>query len=466
MAYYFNPGFENDSTLIGRGWYDQSGQQFADPYNLGAGYTDQQAWNSMYQDIWNSVQGSTPTEKYENAAKIAGGHNMELGGWAVQNGLISPQELQSSPTYQYTLQFAGPDNGPALTSFMHNYGLPLGMAAMLGGAGYAGLGAMGALGGAEATGAEAVAPYGGFDAGAVAGGDYSGLAGVAGGGGGVTVNPAFNAATAAQQVGVGDWPYAGEAVTAEDLASAGDFTGGSPYDAGPYGGFDPGANYGAATAAGVAGAAPIISNYGGQPDNFGLHPNSNMSGAGSPLGSVLGGTDWLGLGGDILGYAGQREYQKDLMNALNRAIDYSDPAYAQRPQYQQQYANMQNDPTWMNRGFLGNIQNEALRSTAAQNAAQGYVGSGNILHDLTRTAAETTSKYALPYMEQIGQAGGLLGGRQNASQAISSLGEAAGQAGLGQNYALGSMLGRLPRQGVNQGINTGINSILSGLGTL
>lgn len=449
--YFFNPGFENDGTLIGRGWTDTMGRAVDDPYHLGAYATDEQSRNAMYRAIWESVPGATAAEKYENAAKSGVG-NVEIGSWAVQNGLLSEQELYASPSYQYAKSFSGPHG----LAKLGRPALALGAGAMLGGMAYTGLGAMGALGGAE--GAAGAGAYGGMDAAAVAGADYG--AGAAGMGGleyGIGQGAISNAA---DQVAYGGIPgEVGATMPAAQAAGVGEIAGAQMGGAAPTigvpsaleQGLGMGAGIGAGTAAGMA-AGTAAGNAVGQGFDWGSLPQNAQS--------LLGGMDWLGLGSDLLGLNAQRDYQKDLISTMNRAIDYSDPAYAQRGYYQDMYKNMQTDPNWMeNDKLLQNMLNQSLRSTSSQNAAQGYMGSGNILHDLTRTANETIAPYGLQRMQQIGEAGGILGGRQNASQAIGSLGQAAGQAGIGQTQSIQSMMGRLPRQG----INTGISNTLGGL---
>lgn len=447
--YFFNPGSENDGTLIGRGWTDTMGHAVDDPYNLGAYATDQQSRDAMYRAIWESVPGATPAEKYENAAKSGVG-NVEIGGWAVQNGLLSEQELYASPSYQYAKSFSGPHG----LARLGRPALALGAGAMLGGMAYTGLGAMGALGGAE--GAAGAGAYGGMDAGAVAGADYG--AGALGAGGleyGIGQGAVTNAA---DQVAYGGIPgEVGATMPAAQAmapgAVAGAQMGGALPELGIEAGMAGAAGAGALGGAALGGAAGTAAgNAVGQGFDWNSLPQ-NAAG-------LLQGMDWLGLGSDLLGLNAQRDYQKDLISTLNRAIDYSDPAYGQRPFYQGMYKNMQTDPNWMqNDQLLQNMMNQSMRGVSSQNAAQGYMGSGNILHDLTRTANETIAPYGLQRMQQIGEAGGILGGRQNASQAIGSLGQAAGQAGLGQTQSIQSMMGRLPRQG----INTGISNTLGGL---
>lgn len=175
------------------------------------------------------------------------------------------------------------------------------------------------------------------------------------------------------------------------------------------------------------------------------------------------GVNWFGLGSDLMALSGQRDYQQGLLSTMNRAIDYSDPAFAQRGQYQNQFNQMQTDPNWMqNDAMFQNMNNVNMRNVAGRNEAKGYMNSGNILHDLTRTGMETLAPYGLQRMQQVGEAGGLLGGRQNASGAIAALGQAAGQAGLGQTQAMQSMLGRIPT-GMQNTANNAINSGLSSL---
>ena len=176
------------------------------------------------------------------------------------------------------------------------------------------------------------------------------------------------------------------------------------------------------------------------------------------------GMNWLGLGSDMLGYAAMRDYQQGLLGAMDKAINYSDPAYAQRGFYQDMYKNMQTDPNWMqNDSVLQNMMDYSMDNVAANKASQGYLGSGNMMHDLTRTANQTVAPYALQRMQQVGQAGGLFNGPGNTST-FGTLANQAGQAGLGQMQQIQKMAGRIPQQ-QQTGLNNQIGGLLGSIGS-
>lgn len=152
----------------------------------------------------------------------------------------------------------------------------------------------------------------------------------------------------------------------------------------------------------------------------------------------------LGAGISMLQYKAMKDYQSGLLDTMNRAVDRSDPFYAQRPFYQDQFKNMSTNPNWMdNDSVLQGMQNNAMRNVASQNAAKGYLNSGNMLHDLTRTGVETAGNYAMPRMEMAGRAAGAFQGPGQAGQVMSNLGNLAGQAGVAAQGAIGSGLGSL-----------------------
>lgn len=196
-------------------------------------------------------------------------------------------------------------------------------------------------------------------------------------------------------------------------------------------------------------------------------------GAGQEPGTTQGGgssenpgTNWLGMGMDLYQLSGQRDFQKGLLDTMNRAVDKSDPFASERPFYQQQFRNMQTDPNWMqNDSVLNNISNDALRRVSAQNAAKGYLNSGNILHDLTRTATETNANYALPRMQMAGQAAGAFNDPSRTGGIMAQMAPIAGLAGLAQNQTLGNMVGRLGQgnmNGINNMISNGLRGIFGG----
>lgn len=510
----WSKGFENDGTWIGQGWMNQqTGQMWEGPgappgispevanavaTTTGDPSSQQRAYNeAMWQQVWNSTPGS-PNDKLNAVANQVTGSNsdiVQIGTWAMNNGLISQNELAANPLF---VQQASQYNEKNDLTQLGKLGFTVGAGAMLGGAGLAGISALGGAGaGAETLGAagDMFGSGAAFDAGTAALGGAGSGAAAAGGlsaAAGGTAPEAFTGGltgTVSGSPGFTGLVSGSPGVTAGSATGAlapGFFGAEAPALGGALGGAAGGAAGAGLAGAGLAGvaAAPTVAdnmlsdelsagspeatgNAPLNPDNFGGFDWSSIpQQLQQQLQSVLapqGGMNWLGLGSDLLGYNAMRDYQQGLLSTMNRAIDYSDPAYAQRGQYQQQFANMQTDPNWMqNDTLLQNMQNESLRNVSAQNAAKGYLNSGNILHDLTRTANETTAKYALPRMQMIGEAGGILGGRQNASGAIGALGQAAGQAGIGQTQQLQSMLGRIPSNTQNT-INTGINNWLGGL---
>lgn len=174
--------------------------------------------------------------------------------------------------------------------------------------------------------------------------------------------------------------------------------------------------------------------------------------------------DWLGIGTDLYKLSGQKEYQQGLLDTMNRAVDYSDPFHNERPFYQEQFKNMNTNPNWMDDdAVLNAIQSNAMRNVAAQNSAKGYINSGNILHDLTRTGTETAAQYAIPRMELSGRAAGAFNNPGNTGNILSTLGPMAGQAGLAQNQTVGSIAGRFGNQG-NRAIQSIFDSIFRGGG--
>jgi hypothetical protein len=434
----------------------------------------QQAGGNTQQALYNIFNA------YQGQEEIA----LAMMDEFVQNGMLDGSYvLPGGQTLKVAAQEAT-DSGSSWERFSQNF-LPYAGLFALGGMGLNALGAQGALAGTGAAEGGALAGAGDmfgsgtvYNAGAAA--IDPTLGGTLAGAGGASINPAFaggmqDPSMLAGQVQPGTWPNDPYSMAnGMDVAGAGAGGGGAGYDAfnsgmdfgGPGVGYDANNFGGFSGGAAAAGAAPIISTFGSPQDNMGL-ANPYMSGAPGFDWSSLGrGTDWLGIGSDLLGFAAQKDYQNDLIRTMNKAIDYSDPAFAQRPFYQDMYKNMQTDPNWLqNDSVLQNMLNQATRNTAAQNVSQGYLGSGNILHDLQRTGTETIAPYGLSRMQQIGEAGGVLGGRQNASGAIASLGQAAGQAGMGGIQSLQRLPGRLGT-GVQNTVNRGIDSLLGNIFSL
>ena len=321
--------------------------------------------------------------------------------------------------------FGGAETGAGLSAELAA-GAPE-LAGTMGLEGAAAGGTAAGLGDAAAT----TGAYGGMDAGAVAGLDTMASGGLGG------MAPA--AGTTAGGLGTAETLAAGTAAsTAPDLLGGTDNMADTDF-----GSFDPGGNLG----------------------DYDFDWSSLPTGMTDIFKNALapGGMNWLGLGSDLMGYSAQRNYQGDLIDTMNRAIDKSDPFASQRPMYQDMYKTANTDPNWLqNDSVLQNLQNAGRRNTENSMAAKGYLGSGNILHELQRTGTETAAKYALPRLEQLGQAAGVQSNPAAAGQAMSTFGPMAAQAGIGQMQSLQSMLGRLPR-GTQ---NTANNAISGGLNTL
>ena len=323
--------------------------------------------------------------------------------------------------------------------------------------------------------------YGGMDAGAVAGldtmasgglGGLEGMAGAAVPAGAVTAPtamtaPAATAATTAAAptaAATGGLGTAGTLAVGTAAATAPDILGGTNDMATTdFGSFDPGGDLSSGTDFGNMDLGSF--DPGGNLGDFDFDWGSLPTGLTDIFKSALApqGMNWLGLGSDLMGYAAQNNYQKDLIDTMNRAVDKSDPFASQRPMYQDMYKTANTDPNWLqNDSVLQNLQNAGRRNTEASMAAKGYLGSGNILHELQRTGTETAAKYALPRLEQLGQAAGVQSNPAAAGQAMSTFGPMAAQAGIGQMQSLQSMMGRLPtgtQTAANNAISGGLNNL-------
>lgn len=230
---------------------------------------------------------------------------------------------------------------------------------------------------------------------------------------------------------------------------------------------------------GGAGAGAVAAGAGafnGMQDTIGETPGNDISqpptpnplGGAASTGNPLAPTgqnpmNWLGIGSDLIGMLGIRDYQQGILDVMNKAVDRSDPFYSQRPQAQAQYNNMTTNPNWLNDDpAMQAMQNTAMRNVSAQNAAKGYLNSGNILHDLTRTGVETAANYALPRMDMAARAAGAYNDPSRAGALMGQLGSTAASANLGQFQGLQSMLGRIPQQQV-QGANNAIGGAIGNL---
>jgi hypothetical protein len=140
----------------------------------------------------------------------------------------------------------------------------------------------------------------------------------------------------------------------------------------------------------------------------------------------------------------QGQSLEDMFKKLSQeAADRTDPFGKERPFYQNMLRQSYTDPNFFNSNpvFKG-MQDEAGRRTQASMASQGFNQSGNMLHEVARTAVDTGHKFAQPFQQQLGiNAGANIGpgyagflqqqGGQNAAQAQTD-GLASLFTGLGQ----------------------------------
>lgn len=476
-------------NIAPEGWNDEYNRLYQQFISQGMSPTQAGAWaNSQMQGLTDPQMGTsniTPTMQ-----SMATAYNPETGQresiW--DQGQYDPGTSDERALMAATAIFGGAALLPASMGGMGLVGGAGagGLSAMEAGVGtsVADLGGMSAAGGATAGGtaaglAEGAGAYGGMDAGVLAGLDVSGglgglegMAGAAVPAGAVTAPtaitaPAATAATTAAAptaAATGGLGTAGTLAAGTAAATAPDILGGTNDMATTdFGSFDPGGDLSSGTDFGNMDLGSF--DPGGNLGDFDFDWGSLPTGLTDIFKSALApqGMNWLGLGSDLMGYAAQNNYQKDLIDTMNRAVDKSDPFASQRPMYQDMYKTANTDPNWLqNDSVLQNLQNAGRRNTESSMAAKGYLGSGNILHELQRTGTETAAKYALPRLEQLGQAAGVQSNPAAAGQAMSTFGPMAAQAGIGQMQSLQSMLGRLPR-GTQ---NTANNAISGGLNTL
>lgn len=175
----FNPGWNADSGVQGRGWYDESGRMYegeGDPNGLGLTpeSTDQQRQDASYKASWDQIPGSSNLEKWQNARQTFTGGMVELGDWAVRNGLLSQQDLPSNQWFTESIRRS--QDASRFTQFGRT-AFGLGSAAMLAGAGGALLG----YGSAAPAAAEGAAATAGLSQAEIAALIESGATGTAGG---------------------------------------------------------------------------------------------------------------------------------------------------------------------------------------------------------------------------------------------------------------------------------------------
>lgn len=146
---------------------------------------------------------------------------------------------------------------------------------------------------------------------------------------------------------------------------------------------------------------------------------------------------WGDVLGSLLSAYGANQGNKDLADAMKYAVDKADPFAAQRPFYQDQFKQQYTDPNYFtNNAVFKGLRDDALNTTERRLASQGYNMSGNMMHDLTKTATNTGYQYAMPFMDMTGKAAG-------AFQGPGYSGLLAGQAGQAQQAGNNSMYGAL-----------------------
>lgn len=449
---------------------------------------------NQFQQLWDSSSG-TLDQRIATIAHQNGSSYADIFPWLIQNGYATYDQLkQTDAAYQmessgYPLRTDGQfeDNNNFLPDWLINgtENLAKGGALALTGAGlYTGLAGAGAAGTAAA-GADVTAAAGamGGAAGAAGGGlttleAAGGLAGLSGATAGTAAGATLGAETLAG---------AGGTVGLTDVLSsgAGSAGGGEVFDdifdlgdLGDVGGDIFGDDYGDVLDGVIGGDFPDMGDFnwedinledfdwgevfGGENmedlyDDFWNYFSQEAMGGLVPTNS---GPNWWDVGFGLLQYQGQRQFQNDIINSMNQAVERSDPFYSQRPFYQQQFQQMNTDPNYFqNDAALQNLQNSAMRSMASQDAAKGYLNSGNILHDLTRTGVETAANYVLPRMDMSARAAGAYNDPSKAGQMIAAMSPIAASAGLAQNQTLGQ-IGR-SATGAQTGTNSGTNPITS-----
>jgi hypothetical protein len=194
---------------------------------------------------------------------------------------------------------------------------------------------------------------------------------------------------------------------------------------------------------------------------------------GGILGSLFGGGGSGGgglfgnLGGGLIDYFTKDHLADKLMQGYQEAAKLADPFREQRPQYQQKLAQSYNDPNFFqNDPVFKGLQDQSLRQAQASAASQGFNQSGNMLHDVARSSAETGYKYALPYQQQLAQnaganfgpgfAGTIAG--QGVQASTGMMNDAFGGLGYAAQPLLSSLFGNSTQQMNQQALNKFFNS--------
>ena len=172
---------------------------------------------------------------------------------------------------------------------------------------------------------------------------------------------------------------------------------------------------------------------------------------------------------DVIGAVGEaygaNEYQKGLLDVMNKAVDRADPFASQRPGWQTEFNKMRDDPDyWSGNGVFGNIVNTAQDSSARKLASQGYNMSGNFATGVNKAGVTAAMPYANDYMKIVGNAAGANIDPGNAGNIMSTMGTASAGAGKELAGAIGYgaqsvMNGRQP-SGLDQLFGTNKNKTL------
>ena len=114
---------------------------------------------------------------------------------------------------------------------------------------------------------------------------------------------------------------------------------------------------------------------------------------------------------------------------MNKAIDRADPFYAQRPQYQEQFRNLTQDPSnFFKDPAISSAINFEDQATSRKLASQGYNMSGNFANEVAQTRMREAFKQYMPYSDMIGTAAGYKFGPGNAGNLAGTIGGQAAQA--------------------------------------
>ena len=137
------------------------------------------------------------------------------------------------------------------------------------------------------------------------------------------------------------------------------------------------------------------------------------TGTGNGLSSLFGGgnsNDYAGVLSALLGAYGSNNAADKYAATMDKAIAASDPFASQRPQYQTQFANMNNgtmnplDTPWMQ-----NLTNTTIDNTAQRLSAKygGDVSSLGVKNAITNQVNAANTPVAMDYLKTIGNAAGM-----------------------------------------------------------